>query len=478
MYKAETSMNRGTAEKRKEAVFMKKVYFGLDVSKGYCDVAILYDGEKQPSKIMQVDDHPIGWERIKEEMEGIVKKEPEIRIKLGLEHTGGYQRRWTNYFVKQKEKLPIEVYEVSPYKVKKYMEMRMKRNKTDKVSAAAIAEYLSIVKDVREFSKYHDGRRETMIRMLKYYYKQRIDLNRKIIYLKQLLYELNPAIAAICKSEIPGYVFRLLEKYPTTDMLSKAHLTSIEKIPYMKKEQAVKIKEFAKAANALSEIDEENRYIILNEIKSIEGLKKEHGAFLKRIEEFRKKYAPKNSFKIDTINGVGAFTALLLTALIWDGSFYASAKQIIAFIGINPSNNESGDLKKKPKISKKGDPFYRAELYFPLLHIITANPVLKSFYDKLLSKGKTKKTAIIACMAKLIRISYAIVLSNKEFDPEYQYKFKTKKTIRTTKEKTIVVQSEMAPISYKEHIKRKKGRSPQTESSSSSHGVNRPLCPT
>ena len=457
---------------------MKKVYFGLDVSKGYCDVAILYDGEKQPSKIMQVDDHPVGWERIKTEMEAIVKKDPEIRIKLGSEHTGGYQRRWTNYFVKQKEELPLEVYEVSPYKVKKYMEMRMKRNKTDKVSAAAIAEYLSIAKDEHEFSKYYNSRRASMIRLLKYYRKQQRDLNRKTAYLKQLLYELNPAIAAICKNEIPAYVFQLLEKYPTTDMLSKSHLKSIEKVRFMRKEKAAKIKKFAEAAKALSETNAEDRFLILNEVKKIKELKKEHDEFLEMIIEFRKKNAPKNSFKIDTITGVGPFTALVLTALIWDGSFYTQAKQIIALMGINPSNDESGDLKKKPKISKKGDSFYRGNLYFPLLHIIRANPVLNSFYNRLLSKGKSKMTAIIACMAKLVRISYAIVLSGKEFDSDYQERFKTRKTIKKTVEKTIVIQSDMAPLSYKEHIKRKKGRSPQTESSSSSHGVNRPLCPT
>ena len=457
---------------------MKEVYFGLDVSKGYCDVAILYAGESQPRKTMRIDDHPVGWASIKKEMEEIVKKEPEIIIKLGLEHTGGYQRRWTNYFIRQKSDLPLQVYEVAPYKVKKYMEMRMQRNKTDKVSALAIAQYLSITNDVREFSKYHNSHRDLLIRMLKYYYKQRIELNRNIIYLKQLLYEVNPAIAAICKKEIPGYVFSLLEEYPTSDTLAEARLNTLEKIPYLKKDKAQKLKEFASAAQSLEEIDEENKYIILRQVKKIKDLKEEHKAFLKRMIEFRKKYAPKNSFRIDTITGVGAFTSLLLTAIVWDGSFYASSKQIIAFIGINPSNNESGDLKKKPKISKKGDPFYRAELYFPLLHIIAANSVIKSFYDKLLSKGKTKKTAIIACMAKLIRISYAIVLSGKEFNPDYQYKFKTRKTIRTTVGKTIVVQSDMAPISYKEHIKRKKGRKPQAEAISGLHEVKQPLCPT
>lgn len=458
---------------------MKQVYFGLDVSKGYCDAAILYDGENRPRKMMKVDDHPTGWESIKKEMEKIVEKEPEVTIKLGLEHTGGYQRRWTNYFVKQKEKLPLEVYEIAPYKVKKYMEMRMKRNKTDRVSAAAIAEYLSIAGYEQEFSKRYNPQRTSMIRLLKYYCKQRRELSRKTAYLKQLLYELNPAIAAICKNEIPGYVFQLLEKYPTTDKLSKAHITSIEKIPFMRKEKAAKMKAFAKAAEALSEINDADRYLVLNEVKKINQLKKEHDNLLKMIIEFRKENAPKNSFMIDTITGVGPFTALVLTALIWDGSFYASAKQIIALMGINPSNDESGDMKKRTKISKKGDSFYRGNLYFPLLHIISANSVLNSFYHRLLSKGKSKMTAIIACMAKLVKISYAIVLSGKEFTPDYQDRFKTPKSTKTKEnEKIQVVQSDFAPLSYKEYARRKKGCKPQTESSSSSHEVKQPLCPT
>jgi transposase len=41
------------------------------------------------------------------------------------------------------------------------------------------------------------------------------------------------------------------------------------------------------------------------------------------------------------------------------------------------------------------------------------NPVLKVFYDRLLSQGKAKKVALTACMHKLLRILNAIVRDQK-----------------------------------------------------------------
>ncbi len=56
----------------------------------------------------------------------------------------------------------------------------------------------------------------------------------------------------------------------------------------------------------------------------------------------------------------------------------------------------------------------------PALVAIRYNPALKAVYERLVSKGKPKKVAIIAVMRKLLILAYAVLKSNKPFDVNYQ----------------------------------------------------------
>jgi hypothetical protein len=51
--------------------------------------------------------------------------------------------------------------------------------------------------------------------------------------------------------------------------------------------------------------------------------------------------------------------------------------------------------------------------YMSALVAIQHNPVIKTFYQKLLQAGKAKKVALIACAHKLLGFLHAIVKSQK-----------------------------------------------------------------
>ena len=99
---------------------------------------------------------------------------------------------------------------------------------------------------------------------------------------------------------------------------------------------------------------------------------------------------------------------------------FDSAKKVCSFIGIAPSPYESGSsVKRRGRISKKGSPIARKILYMATLSAIRYNKTIKEFYERLLQKGKTKMTAIIACMNKLIRIIFAVVKYKREYCENY-----------------------------------------------------------
>jgi transposase len=83
-------------------------------------------------------------------------------------------------------------------------------------------------------------------------------------------------------------------------------------------------------------------------------------------------------------------------------------KQIAALIGVAPLNWDSGAYRGR-RITWGGRAKVRTALYMAALVASHHNPVLKSFYQRLLRAGKAKKLALVAVMRKLLTILNAIV---------------------------------------------------------------------
>ncbi len=89
-----------------------------------------------------------------------------------------------------------------------------------------------------------------------------------------------------------------------------------------------------------------------------------------------------------------------------------SSRQVAALTGLAPYNHDSGSMRGKRRI-RGGRAPVRTMLYMAMMCAIQHNPVMKSFYNRLVSQGKHKKVAITACMRKLITILNAMVRDGK-----------------------------------------------------------------
>jgi transposase len=91
-------------------------------------------------------------------------------------------------------------------------------------------------------------------------------------------------------------------------------------------------------------------------------------------------------------------------------------KQIAALIGVAPFNHDSGKKRGKRMI-RGGRPFIRNVLYMATLSATRFNPIIKAMYQRLLTAGKQKKVAIVACMRKLLTILNAIIRTQTAWQP-------------------------------------------------------------
>ena len=123
---------------------------------------------------------------------------------------------------------------------------------------------------------------------------------------------------------------------------------------------------------------------------------------------------------LDSIPGIGDSTIALLLSFMCTPERFDSAKKLAAYAGLNPKNRQSGSsLKGGTSISKTGDSRLRKALYMPALVAIKHNPTLKAFYDRLIAANKSKKSAIVAVMRKLLHIIYGVLKSGKAFDVNF-----------------------------------------------------------
>ena len=86
-------------------------------------------------------------------------------------------------------------------------------------------------------------------------------------------------------------------------------------------------------------------------------------------------------------------------------------KQIAALAGLAPFNRDSGSLRGSRCIWG-GRAQVRRVLYMAVVAAVRSNPVIKNFYAQLRARGKYPKSALTACMRKLLVILNAM-LHNK-----------------------------------------------------------------
>ena len=123
---------------------------------------------------------------------------------------------------------------------------------------------------------------------------------------------------------------------------------------------------------------------------------------------------------LKTIKGVGNKTIYVVLSHLGDPEQFQSPKQFAAYIGINPGHKQSGTSLNQSALCKIGDPYIRKMLYMPTLSATQCNPLIKTFYQRLISNGKPKMVAVCAAMRKLVFIIFGVLKSGVPFDPSYQ----------------------------------------------------------
>jgi transposase len=89
-------------------------------------------------------------------------------------------------------------------------------------------------------------------------------------------------------------------------------------------------------------------------------------------------------------------------------------KRIAALAGVAPLNRDSGKFRGKRTVWG-GRAKVRAVLYMATLVATRRNPIIQTFYQRLVAAGKAKKAAITACMRKLLTMLNAMMRNHTQW---------------------------------------------------------------
>lgn len=119
--------------------------------------------------------------------------------------------------------------------------------------------------------------------------------------------------------------------------------------------------------------------------------------------------------RLRTITGIGPQTAALLATLLSRFEF-ANADALVAYSGLDPRPNDSGTQRGRRRLSKKGPPLLRRQMYLAGF-AASSSRALKPLYRALRAKGFATTEAFVILGRKLLRVAFALWRSSASFDP-------------------------------------------------------------
>lgn len=119
--------------------------------------------------------------------------------------------------------------------------------------------------------------------------------------------------------------------------------------------------------------------------------------------------------RLQTIDGVGPLTAAALVLAFHRGEF-TKADAFVAYLGMDIRLRRSGKYKGHEKLTKKGDAECRRLLHNAARAAGRGDQ--KAYYEGLLARGFASTQAHVAVARKLVRIAFALLKNQQNYNPE------------------------------------------------------------
>ena len=386
-------------------------YLGIDIAKTNHVASLINNNGNVVIKAIKFTNSKEGFNKLLTTIQDKLKDLSNIEV--AMEATGHY---WLSlYSALTDNGFPVSVY--NPYQIKSYRgAYNNRKQKNDIIDSIIIADYL------RVFGSKDSKLPEDNLLSLKQLTRFRSNIVTNVASLKVqvigLLDKVFPEYKKLFCNTFGVTSKQLLLTCPTPDDIIKISTTKLSNLltkhskGRFNKDTALHIKEVAKSSFGIKFTTDACSFEIKQLINQIIFLENQTDEVDKQIKELYDKL----DNHLLSVPGVGSTIAPIILSEIGDINNFDKPSKLIAFAGIDPSENQSGNkLSTNEKTSKRGSPYLRHAIYNASLVAISNEPELRAYYDKKISEGKHHFVALAGISRKLLTIIYYILKEDRNY---------------------------------------------------------------
>ena len=120
--------------------------------------------------------------------------------------------------------------------------------------------------------------------------------------------------------------------------------------------------------------------------------------------------------RLRTIVGIGVMTSIALFNL-FDRVTFETADKVVAFVGLDPRPDDSGNHQGKRHITKRGNSELR-RLFHNAAMAAARTDLWRPYYERSLKRGLATTEALCELARRLLRVAWAVDRNQQDFDPE------------------------------------------------------------
>jgi transposase len=381
-------------------------YVGVDVAKHF-HVAAIVDEVGQVLRTLHFDNNLTGFQRFDQ----ILSSE----MLVALEATGHYGNALRDWLLS----CGFEVHVFNPLKTNRFRDFNIQWRKNDERDAIAIAHLLRL----GERQLYHPFPPKS--RALRQLVRHRALLvqarARAKNQLRAMLDEVFPEYQACALfSDVFGSTsLALLSHYPSPAHLiglSEAQLASFlsqHSQGRVKAQRAQLILEAARQSIGSPAAGEAYAPILPAFVAGYQALTAQIDQSTTQIEA----QLAQVDQTLTTIPGIGPVLAATILSEIGHIDRFPSADHLVSFCGLALSESQSGQSRTFRFLSRRGSARLRSAFFQAALVAVKYDPHLKSYYQRQLQRGRSKRSAVLSTARKLVRICYALLKSGQAYQP-------------------------------------------------------------
>lgn len=394
-------------------------YIGIDIAKDKHYVCVLDNKGELIIKPFWIYSDILGLQELEKRINQLSLDRDDFIF--GIESTGAFSENLYSYLTDSDYKVIL----LNSYQTAKYRDFTtLKKVKNDSIDAYVIAELLATNRYKESYISSEDYHSLKVLNRLKKSLDDKIKTIKREI--STVMATVNPEITNIFPNIFTKSAIAIIKEYPTAIDISKTTPKKLTKIfrhikgNNFNEEKAIKLISLSKSSIYTGRACNARSLMIKTNIKILELLVQEKQEIENQINDLldtQFEDVSSNIENIRTIPGVSDKTISAIIGECGDLKRFKDVKSFISYLGLYPTQYQSGNSLSIGSLAKRGIPIAKHSLYLAAVASVRHNTELnKLFHDKV-SSGKSKKEALIIVAKKLATIIYSLFKYNQPYNP-------------------------------------------------------------